>query len=326
MADEIVVDETKQNEQAEESRQPTDREIAMDQIGELRMKSFLENAGAAQAEATTAQIEAQTAAPEEKEEKEEKEADPERPIPLDKDLNRYTVKAKVDGEEVDVSLEEVLRQYQKGSAADKRLAEATRLLKEANEAQTRIQQQKEPEPEPEKPAPDDNSAMEEFMGALVEGDTTKAWKAFDKAMAGRQREAPTPDMSRLIGEITPAVRQQLATDAALMKFKQDYGDIVEDPYLAGKADAFLSAELEQGASFEDALVKAGNATRDWLSEKAGAPKQDTPSTLTRTEKLARKTTIETIPSVSAKAATFEEKPQSASEIIAEMRKARGLAD
>src|SRR6266404_5937236 len=44
------------------------------------------------------------------------------------------VKIKIDGVESEVPMDEVIRQYQKNSSADKRLAEATRLLREAQEA------------------------------------------------------------------------------------------------------------------------------------------------------------------------------------------------
>jgi hypothetical protein len=44
------------------------------------------------------------------------------------DLDKTMVKVKIDGHEAEVSVEEMVRQYQKNGAADRRLAEANRLL------------------------------------------------------------------------------------------------------------------------------------------------------------------------------------------------------
>ena len=75
--------------------------------------------------------------------------------------------------------------------------------------------------------------------------------------------------------------------------------------------------------FVDALDVGGKRTRDWLASKGVTAPTPNPTT-DRNTKLERKAGIDVIPALNSKATTVEEPEQSATDVINEMRKARGL--
>lgn len=287
--------------ETETEREQTDRERMMDAIVVDREE----------AEAVD-QVEKQMAAP----------TDPESIL---RHLDKTMVTVKIDGVESQVSVEEMRRQYQKNGAAERRLEEATRLLNEAKASRVGFD-----ESEPKKddstsqqlPSPDADDGGREFLAALFEGDEEKALAALNKKL-GTGRQQPIQDVSQLAAQLTPAIKQQLSYDSALDKFKKDYSDIVDDPYLADLADRYLEADVQAGKPFTEALEAAGRKTRDWLVSKGVKTPEPAPTT-DRNTKLERKAGIDRIPALNTKATTVEEPVLSASDVISEMRKARGL--
>jgi hypothetical protein len=249
------------------------------------------------------------------------------PKALTDGLDKMLVTVKIDGVERQVTVEEMQRTYQKAGAADKRLEEATRLLREAQARE----QQAPPVGVAPTGAPADSANVpegggdegKEFLAALFEGDESKAAAAFKKAIGGRPQQ-PTPTEAQMVAQLTPAIKQQLLQESALEKFEKDYGDIVSDPYLDQVAAEFIRAEMDGGKSFIEALEIGGTKTRDWIASKA--PKTDPvpKPTMNRDAKLERKASIDQIPALNKAASTTVEQPQSASDVIAAMRKARGL--
>jgi ribosomal protein L31E len=63
-------------------------------------------------------------------------------VVLDGDLSKYVIKRKVDGVETEISLDRVTRVLQKDAAADKRLEDATRLKKEAEEDRKKAEEER----------------------------------------------------------------------------------------------------------------------------------------------------------------------------------------
>jgi hypothetical protein len=248
---------------------------------------------------------------------------------LSEGLDKLRVKRKVDGIESEITIEQLLRDNQKSAAADKRLAEATRILSEANEERARIEAMKQAgvtnnqtvlDTQPKEGA----NTAKEFLQSLFQGDEEKALETLTQLTQGRQADKPTLDEAELAKKLTPAIKQQLVVESALEKFAADYADIVNDPYLANVADGFMEAEMKEGKSFTEALNTAGGKTRDWIREKAGVKKDVPNPTTTRNEKLDRKATIDEVAATNAKAVTREDPQQTTSDVIADMRKARGL--
>lgn len=242
------------------------------------------------------------------------------------------VRIKIDGVEQIVTVAEMQRQFQKNGAADRRLAEATRLL---NEAQLREQQLQTPpaavaakggsDDSTPTPADGDDGGAKAFLSSLFEGDEDKAAAALQKLLGGRSQQAPTQlSEQELAAKLTPVIKQQLVAESALEQFAVDNPDIVQDPYLADMADGFLEAEVEAGKPYVEALGTAAKKTRDWLASKGVQPTPTPPPTMDRTTKLERKASIDTVPALNKAASTTVEPAQSASDVIAAMRKARGL--
>ena len=255
------------------------------------------------------------------------------PRVLTDDLDKVMVKTKVDGVESEVSVAEMQRQYQKGKAADLRLEEATRLLREAKAATVTppvgIGSSTPAEDDPGTKKPDAGiDGQKEFVSALFEGDEEKALAALAKLGIGRSDGPTQIDPQQLLTQLTPAVKQQLAEEVALDTFSKTYADIVKDPYLAQMADGFLEAEMKGGKSFTEALEASGTRTRDWLRSKgvpAPAPVPPEPSpTDVRASKLERKAQMDNIPALNTAASSTVEPQATASQTIAEMQKARGL--
>ena len=244
-------------------------------------------------------------------------AQDDKPTILADGFDKFRIKTKVDGVEKEVSLDDVIRRYQKNEAADQRLADATRLLDQVRN--TPAPKQEEPPTIADQPA-----SKKKFITALFQGDEDGALAAFDEAVATQGRQQPTLDRNALIQEIAPALKQQLVVEGALDRFKKDYSDIASDTYLAGRADAFLQEALNDGKSIDEAFAHAGTATRDWVRGKAGlGPASQVPTTTNRNERLERKAAIDSIPSTSAKAVIPEMREEEPSDVIAEIRRTRG---
>lgn len=241
-------------------------------------------------------------------------------------LDKVRVRVKIDGVESEVTVAEMQRQYQKNGAAERRLEEATRLLNEARAQTPPVGFNKPTEvrnDEPGQQVADADQERKEFLAALYEGNEEKALEQLKKIGVGRPSE-PTLDTAQLTARLASEIKQQMSYDSALEKFKENYADIVADPYLADLADRHLDAEVKAGKPFTEALEAAGKRTRDWLSSKGAATASPQP-TIGRNEKLERKASIDKITALNTKATTVEEPVMSASDVINEMRKSRGLS-
>lgn len=263
-------------EPAAEERPLSPREQAMADIAARRAEQFAAEAGLP-AEApldADAQLAAQVA-----------------PSVIADGFDQVRVRAKVDGEEFDVPLSQVMAQYQKHSTADRRLAEATRLLRdaEARAASNAAEPAPAPAAESAPAAPERAPETKEFLDALFSGDEDKAAQALDALVAGRQAPAaPIPDPQQFAAQ----VKQQLAVESALDSFARDYADVCSDPVLANLADNQLAHHLAQGTPFGQALDRAGQDVRAWVSAKTGGAAQAAP-TAARSEKLERKAGLDT---------------------------------
>lgn len=241
------------------------------------------------------------------------------------ELVQSRVKVKIDGVEEEVSIEELQRNYQKGGAADRRLAEATRLLTEARAVAVppvgidpKAVKNDSPAADPKVKTSERNKKLVE---ALFEGDQEKALEALEEFDEGRGNATPTLEV--LTAQLAPAVQQQLVNDDALARFATDHAHIVGDPHLASMADGFLEEAMEAGTPLPQALEAAAQKTQDWLTSMGIAAPKPKPAT-SRDRKLERKAGMDTLPTLHKKAAVQEDVEESASDVIASMRAARGM--
>ena len=213
-----------------------------------------------------------------------------------------TVKIKVDGEEREVPKDKILeagvRAMQKESAADKRLEEATRLLREV---QTKYVA---PQTEAAPPQWDDQT----INYALQHGDEDQ--KAY-AAKLWMERQQATPNI------IKAQIMDEIEGNNATEWFASEYSDIVKDPYLLRLAVEAENDALRNGDTRprKERYKQFGDDLRAW---KGG-------TTQTLTDKQTKKSeNVISLPTASVKReAQTEEKPKTASDIIEDMRKSRG---
>ena len=289
---EVVVGNTERNSEleriAERARQERDNE--MKDAGH----EVIDTSGIEEKQEEPETIEVQ-------EEKQEKQEEPEAKV--------ETVKIKVDGEEKEVPREKIyeagIRAMQKESSADKRLEEATRLLREAKEY---VQPQAAVDPSPQW---DDATVAY----ALEHGDEAQKAYAVNQM---RARDTTTPD--ELIRQTTQRVLDTVDFKDSSDWFVKEYNDIAKDPYLLQLASiAEDKARAEGDNRPRKELYKSiGDNLRQW---KGGSAVQSLET------KKELKSNIVNLTSASVKKSTpAEAKPKSTSDVIEEMRKRRGQSN
>jgi len=254
-------------------------------------------------------------------------------------MARAMVRVKVDGKEELVPATKALGQYQKNGAADVRLAEATRMSKQAAEI---LQQANEKLATASTPAARAEAAADvaaanerakgikqDFFNAFFEGDTEKASQLFDQAvqalMPAQQASSTGPTLEQIVDQAVPALKQRLSVDSALDKLFSDYPEIASDPDMTLIADAKRASYEAQGKSRAEALALAGEdvGIKYKLGKHAAKGTGDDPAPTTRAQKLAAKEGLDEPQATAARAATHAQPAPTNSSIIAEMAKARG---
>lgn len=246
---------------------------------------------------------------------------------------------KVDGEERIADDDEIIRGYQKNQTASKRLEDAANRQKEldAREAalraeEARIAEQVKKiqtplsEPQGSEVAVADEADYDALLTAIYEGDNTKAKKLLGKLQIGGRAPVATPpavDLDGIAEKAAAKAADRIAMNTAMEKFQKDYTDIVANPHLAKVADGFLEEEL-RNKPFADALEEAGKRTREWIAEITPKPAEPT-RTPTREAARANKEKVDNLPSQSSVSSSAnDEAVESASDVIRNMRKSRGL--
>lgn len=253
------------------------------------------------------------------------------PQVLSQDLDKVMVKVKLYGQESEVSVAELQRQYQINGAAEVRLQEANELLKKA-----KTQAAPPVGVAPQDGAPDSSNTLapkgagevaRDIVGALLKGDDATAVSALEQVLEGRQQELPTPiDPDQLAAQLTPAIRQQIVNESALDAFMAANADLMADPHLVDLTSRYVDAEMATGKAYPDALAAAGQQTRAWIAKLGGGKPTVDPQQTSRDKKLERKAAMDNLPALNKTASSMQEPPQTTSSVIAEMRRSRGLPD
>lgn len=230
---------------------------------------------------------------------------------FDGDPDQTLVRLKINGEEHDVPLARLIADAQKHEAADKRLAEASRLLREARS----------------------QSSQKETMTQASEHDALAEARSFVDALFGSNEEEATQALLKIIQRpsenrtaeidadaIAERVEAQLDRKSALRRFMQDHPYVEQDPDLDVLAGNKLSRRLEAGESFSEALSAVGEEMRKF------APKQDVkaeaPATTSRQQILEDKRSRDHVRGQSHSAATTEPPQLTPSQVIAEIQAQR----
>lgn len=249
---------------------------------------------------------------------------------LDDGALRRKIRLKIDGEEVTVPLEQLVRDAQKAGAADRRLAQATELLRRAQESQRQNDETAGRMPESVSPGPSQDETavkgkLKVALDAIFSGDEDAATNALAEVFAARQpQQAPTLDPDA----IAEVVSQRLDERSALDKFLGTYQRIAANPWLQQAADAELNRLRSEGIPFAAALEQAGKSVYEQFGYEIpqAAPRAEAPATSRRDTLNARKAALDTPVGRTVSAAPTRTAPESSeaerSMTIAEMAAAR----
>lgn len=208
------------------------------------------------------------------------------------------VRLKVDGREQDVTLEQLVRDAQKSQAADQRLAEATAILRAAQETRQQETRQQEtvttipPSTPPTPPQPEARKAkLKDALAALLSGDEDAAADAFEAVLGQPQPTAVAAPDTEAIADV---VSQRLDERSALVKFFGDYPRIASNPYLQAAADDALAQYKAEGKSFQEALKLSGDAVYQQFGyeREPAAPPNAEPTTTRADAVQARKANLD----------------------------------
>jgi hypothetical protein len=299
-------------------------------------------------EETEEEAEEDTETTEEKTDKIEEPAETEEPTD-------EKVKIVVDGEEREVPLSEIkdagIRSLQKESAADKRLEEATKLLKEAQEVKTQP-----PEKEPDVEEEDVSTEPDELKDAEAElakkrqahrdaiqygtdEEVEEAMIAYESALrtvnrieAGASRPDATQNNLSVDDVVDKLEERKVIKKFHLSPEEGGFKDLTDDPVLRNACLLKVDELLESGEPGTwETYEKAGNLVREKYVTGPQPPETDVETTddkPTSTDnletKLERKREIDNIPAANAKTESTlkpaeQKKP---SEIVEEIRQSR----
>lgn len=253
----------------------------------------------------------------------------EAPRVLSDGLDKVKVRTKVDGEEGEVSVDEMLREYQKGKTADRRLADLSRRQRELDDREAQLRAQTSGQPTQNTPNTDvdiDPAFSNQFASALVAGDGEGANKAFADAVSkavqseiARGRVSAIPDTQ----SIAQQVKQQLVVESALEQSQKDYPQLYADPDIEALGAAKIQRKMQdESLSFTEALQSVSTEFANKFGWQPAGRQQATLSTTARDVKLERKAGIDNLPAINVKSTTTEAPPKTHSDIIAEMRNRR----
>lgn len=223
-----------------------------------------------------------------------------------------TVRIKVDGEEREVPKDKIydagIRAMQKESTADKRLEEATRLLREIEQKYAQPQEKKQ-----EPPSQWDDATV---AYALEHG--TEEQKAYAISLLRGRGDTTQEDLQKVKQEAVKTVLDTVDFRDASQWFLSEYKDIASDPYLiqlASVAEDKARASGDQRTR-KELYKQIGDDLRKWKGGITPAQSME--------EKKEQKSKIINLPAASVKKSTpAEAKPKTTSDIIEEMRKKRG---
>lgn len=232
-----------------------------------------------------------------------------------------TKKVKIDGVEEEVTEDELIRAYQKNKAADRRLEEAARLLRQAEQ----LAAQPAPEIVTADVAPDTNDDLRkeaaETLSMIYEGNESAAVDALvgllGKVKGGDQ---PTPNSSaQQIDEegITSKVLERMQINTAFERVKTDYPDLISDPDLEMLAAIKIDQRVAQGESRANAMLTVADDLYKALG-KTPVGRQAAPETQ-KNSRQENKERLDTVPSASATAIVPQsQEGASPSDVIAEL--------
>ena len=305
-------------------QQPNHRMDAMESIVESRRKALEAEGVAIEREADPAHQETE---PEEEAPDEQIAAqlgDDERAVAD----TAMRVKVKVDGEEIELPLSEVVKSYQKDAAATRRLQEANRILEAVKAQEQQLAQPGNNQMQDAGESSKDRLALvKEALSKLYEGDEEGAANGLLQLMdkgASATQAVPQVDPASLV----VAVKQQLAVDSAYEQAQSDYPELFADTergvVLGRETYQRMQMKVQTGISQAQALRQSVEEVASLFGVQKAGRQSSEPTSTARDEKLARKAKLDkpgTANVVAGSTSSPNEAPN-VSATIAEMAKGR----
>ena len=244
------------------------------------------------------------------------------------------VKVKVDGEEFDLPLSEVVKSYQKDQTASRRLTEATRLLQLAEQKASNVAQTGNQENNHEDISDTNNAAssdeqrsqIKDAFSKLYEGDEEGAVDAMLKFISQSGAKATQTQIDP--AAIAAEVRQQLAVESAYGQVQSDYPDIFANDergvVLGKEAYGRMVAKESAGIPRSQALRESTEEVAQLFGIQKSGRQQAEPTRTARDTKLERKANLD-IPESANVVAGGKQSPAEApnvSSVIQEMARQR----
>ena len=275
------------------------------------------------------------------------EAEKESPAPVWREDNNWYTTLKIDGEDIKVPFNDLKSSHQKDKASQKRFEEAAEYGRRVQEREAQLNayiqnMQREaaasntttnPDVDPEQEPDDSPDLIKKYHEALYEDDADKAAELF-KALTNKGRGQPaTQNVDEAVQQaLQRAMAQQQAQNKrqqqwayqksledAVKWFDGEYPDVAGTPELRAVADN-RTIELTQSNpdwSPKQIMQEAAESTRQWAKEFLSPNKN---------ERVTRKKKIVQHPratNASARLGEEEPVPETAADIIEEMKRVRG---
>lgn len=294
-------------------RAKSQRELAMDMIDAANLRRMEEETGVSLTEVTPETVPAARA-----------QIEAHLSDDVITDFEGKKVVIKVDGATQEIPLADVIREHQKGRAADRRLEEATALLQAA-----KLQAQQAPAPaappvsEPVTTPGPVEERIRQATASLYEGDTDTFVKVMSEIVAApRGEESPAQVLS--VEDVADEVQQRLAVDTAFATIQRDYPDVIADPDIELLTTIKVNQRVASGMPRDQAMLEGAKEVYSLLGkEMPGRPARGAGES--RDEKLARKNTMDKIPVATVAAGTSVEDEageKDPSQLIREMSRRR----
>ncbi|MDD5084199.1 MAG: hypothetical protein PHT88_04730 [Candidatus Moranbacteria bacterium] len=243
------------------------------------------------------------------------------------------VKVKIDGVEEERSLDDLVKHYQKSESGDRKLQQAALLAKQveterlqlAAERQLFEAERQAPRTQEAEPAGRSDTDLDELRvqrrDALEIGDYDEFDRLDEEINRARSQASVNPE--QITRAATEQVRNQLQYEAAFEQFKNDNYTLMSDDVLYNLSMSTFTTMCKESASYGEAFAKTERVMKDWIGSVAQA---QGPVDTAMTDRIDKKKAIPAEPGrLNARSAPpTASKEETASEIIMNMRKARGL--
>lgn len=237
------------------------------------------------------------------------------------------VKMKVDGEEIEETVDSVVRGHQKGAAGDRRLqqaAEMTRVLEQRAHALSLKEQEflRQMKTADQKKAAGTLSSdahketAKKLIDALLDADEETAAELLGNVFAGSQsnQKGIDPDaVRRMVSDGVNEITKAKELKDAQARFAKEYKDLHEDAYLFNLVDAEtvkVMAETPSATPWE-IIETAAKRVSEWRAK--NGPAKTKPSVRRPPTPASGRASI----------GKDEEKPVTRADVLKEMREARG---